>query len=106
MEGKGNKAVDFLETKFKESQIIEHYGNSWRLKVSRDNYSIGFLFGMMEEIQEQFEISEYSVAQTTLEQIFNNFAHEAESQRGVAGRRNSTMKRRSRKQSETQGTGI
>ena len=99
VEGKGNKAVDFLETKFKESQIIEHYGNSWRLKVSRDNYSIGYLFGMMEEIQGQFEISEYSVAQTTLEQIFNNFAHEAESLRGV-GRRNSSVKRRSRK-SET-----
>ena len=29
---------------------------------------------MMEEIQKQFDISEYSVTQTTLEQIFNNFA--------------------------------
>jgi len=32
---------------------------------------------MMEDIQEQFAISEYSVIQTTLEQIFNNFALQA-----------------------------
>jgi hypothetical protein len=29
---------------------------------------------MMEDVKEQFKISEYSVNQTTLEQIFNNFA--------------------------------
>jgi hypothetical protein len=67
VEGQGNRAIDNLEQKFKEFTIIEHYGNSWRLKVSRDNYSIGFLFGMMEDIQTEFDISEYSVAQTTLE---------------------------------------
>lgn len=33
---------------------------------------------MMEDIQKEFDISEYSVTQTTLEQIFNNFAIEAE----------------------------
>ncbi len=32
----------------------------------------------MEEIQAKFNISEYSVAQTTLEQIFNMFAMEAD----------------------------
>jgi hypothetical protein len=31
--------------------VIEHYGQSWKLKVSRDEYSIGYLFGMMEDIQ-------------------------------------------------------
>ena len=77
---------------FKELQIIEHFGNSWRIKVSRDNYSIGFLFGMMEDIQKQFDISEYSVTQTTLEQIFNNFALEAEQEDGRE--RKSTKKAR------------
>jgi hypothetical protein len=47
--------------------MIEHFGNSWKIKVSRDNFSIGFLFGMMEDVKNQFNISEYSVAQTTLE---------------------------------------
>jgi len=59
--------VVLLEDRFKEFKIIEHYGSSWKLKVSRDNYSIGYLFGMMEDIQGEFNISEYSVTQTTLE---------------------------------------
>jgi hypothetical protein len=33
---------------------------------------------MMEDSQANFNISEYSVAQTTLEQIFNQFAMEAD----------------------------
>ena len=48
---------------------------------------------MMEDIQEQFDISEYSVAQTTLEQIFNNFALEAERAEGKGGKRNTLRKR-------------
>lgn len=59
-------------------ELVEHYGMAWKLKVSRDDYSIGYLFGLMEEIQTKYNISEYSVAQTTLEQIFNNFATQAQ----------------------------
>lgn len=66
--------LDFIEGKFEECNTIEHYGNSWKVKVSRDSYSIGFLFGLMEDVQEEYEVSEYQVAQTTLEQIFNMFA--------------------------------
>lgn len=36
----------------------------------------------MEDIQKDYNISEYSVIQTTLEQIFNNFAIEAEFESG------------------------
>lgn len=74
IEGEGARAVANLQDKFKEFKIIEHYGSSWKIKVSRDSYSIGYLFGMMEDIQQDFNISEYSVIQTTLEQIFNSFA--------------------------------
>lgn len=68
---------------FSSCEVIEHYSNSYLVKVSKDNYSIGYLFGLMEDIKESFAISEYSVSQTTLEQIFNNFAKEAESGAGV-----------------------
>jgi hypothetical protein len=66
--------IDHLEPMFNEFKVIEHNGNSWKAKASRDDYSIGYLFGLMEDIQNQFDISEYSVNQTTLEQIFNMFA--------------------------------
>jgi hypothetical protein len=50
VEGQGNKTIDHLEGIFKTLKIIEHYGTSWKLKVSRDHFSIGYLFGMMEDI--------------------------------------------------------
>lgn len=61
-ESKGSNVMDLLESKFQQFSIIEHYGNSWKLKVSRDNYSIGYLFGMMEDIQVEYDISEYAIA--------------------------------------------
>lgn len=67
METQGDNAIKSIRGRFKEFDVIEHFGNSWKLKVSRDDYSIGYLFGMMEASQKEFDISEYSVAQTTLE---------------------------------------
>jgi hypothetical protein len=93
MEVNGNNALDHLDKVFSKCEVIEHFGNTWKLKVSRDNFSIGFLFGMMEELQPRFFISEYSVAQTTLEQIFNNFAIMAENDRGEGKKH--TIRRRS-----------
>jgi hypothetical protein len=58
--------------------VIEHINNTYKLKVTKDNYSIGYLFGFMEDIKAEYEVSEYSVSSTSLEQIFNNFAREGE----------------------------
>jgi len=87
--------LDFLEGKFEQCNVIEHYGNSWKVKVSRDNFSIGFLFGLMEDVQEEYEVSEYQVAQTTLEQIFNMFATMGENDNPQA--RKKSMRKRSTK---------
>jgi len=46
----------------------------------------------MEDVQEQYEVSEYQVAQTTLEQIFNMFATMGENDNPQA-RKKSTRKR-------------
>lgn len=55
--------------------LIEHYGNSFKLKLPTFERSIGILFGLFEdEYKESFRIDEYSINQTSLEQIFNNFA--------------------------------
>jgi len=60
-ETQGNNAIDFLEPMFERFDVLEHYGNSWKLKVSRDEYSIGYLFGKLEEVKGKFDISEYSI---------------------------------------------
>lgn len=52
---------------FQKVEILENFGDSWKIRVSRDNFSIGNIFGMMEDIKEKYNISEYSVAQTSLD---------------------------------------
>lgn len=89
IETQGNNAIDYLETKFQKLLVLEHYGNSWTIKVSRDDYQIGFIFGLLQDMKTKFNISEYSASFTTLEQIFNNFAKESDrKQRATTFRRN------------------
>jgi len=59
---------------FAEVEVIEKYGNYIRVRVPRQDKSIGSVFGLVEGMKAQYDVSEYSVSQTTLEQIFQNFA--------------------------------
>ena len=55
-------------------EVIENYGSYMRLRVQRHNKTIGFLFKLIEELKEEHQLEDYSVSQTTLEQIFQGFA--------------------------------
>ena len=46
----------------------------FKIKKSGNSKSIGFLFGLIESVKEECNITEYSIQQTSLEQIFNQFA--------------------------------
>jgi ATP-binding cassette subfamily A (ABC1) protein 3 len=48
--------------------------NSFRYRVDRGTLSLGDVFGEFEDASDRLSISVYSVGQTTLEQIFNQFA--------------------------------
>lgn len=61
-ETNGMHLIEKFDSMFNQVEVLEHYNNSYKLKVSRDNYSIGFLFGMMEHIKSEYQISEYSVS--------------------------------------------
>jgi len=74
----GQKFLDFIMEKIPSAQLVECFGNSWKIKMDKEDFTIGYLFGLMEDNKAQFEVSEYSVSQTTLEQIFNHFAASAE----------------------------
>jgi hypothetical protein len=41
--------IDMITQKFEGAEVVEHWGNSWRLKIKRGNFSIGYLFGLIEE---------------------------------------------------------
>jgi len=55
---------------FNQVEVLEFYGNYMRLRIERLNKSIGTVFGIIEGFKEQYNVSSYSVSQTTLEQIF------------------------------------
>ena len=60
------------------SQIIlsEYIENNFIFKLlkGKEQKSIGFLFGLFEEKKDECHVTEYSLQQTSLEQIFNKFA--------------------------------
>ena len=61
---------------FNEVILSEFIENNFLFKVKKspDSKSIGFLFSLLEREKDECEITEYSIQQTSLEQIFNKFA--------------------------------
>jgi ATP-binding cassette subfamily A (ABC1) protein 3 len=61
---------------FSEIILSEHIENNFlfRLKKGKETKSIGFFFGLFDGSKEECNITEYTIQQTSLEQIFNKFA--------------------------------
>lgn len=75
----GDKIKKWLEQKFKDVEVIEHYHLMSKFKLKKQNVkSIGKLFAVIEEKKDKMKISDYSICMTSLEQIFNSFAKRAE----------------------------
>eukprot|EP01135_Chromosphaera_perkinsii_P003932 Nk52_evm33s262 gene=Nk52_evmTU33s262 len=65
----------FIREKFPSSKLKEeHYGMYEFELIRTGDFGLGDIFECMESIREKFFIEDYSVAQTTLEQIFVDFA--------------------------------
>ena len=73
----GFKFIECLAGLFDQVEILEHCSDFYKFRVPKDQRTIGFLFGMIEDRKDEFGISEYSVSQTSLEQIFQNFANQS-----------------------------
>ena len=56
--------------------MAENIENNFLFKMKKgpNTKSIGFFFGLFEQEKEKCFVSEYSIQQTSLEQIFNQFA--------------------------------
>jgi len=73
METDGFKLKEFLRQNFGNLAVIEHFQSFFRFK-SESRIVIGKFFGCMEDKKKELNILQYSIRQTTIEQIFNNFA--------------------------------
>ena len=71
---------DFLTRTFGSFSLRERQLNKVRVEVSTQHHStgerlpLGAMFGAVEAEKDALGIQEYSIAQTSLEQIFNQFA--------------------------------
>mmetsp|Transcript_16038 Transcript_16038/g.15969 ORF Transcript_16038/g.15969 Transcript_16038/m.15969 type:complete len:500 (+) Transcript_16038:1613-3112(+) len=84
----GDKIYDWLKSEFKKVEIIEHFSSLYKFKIAKeDEKSIGYFFSAVEMNKEALKISEYALSQSSLEQIFNDFARKGEeSQAGIVRR--------------------
>lgn len=81
-----------LERNTSDCRVLEHYNNFFRFRIERGEKSLGFFFGFMENLKSEVKFEEYAVSQTTLEQIFNAFALEQDSNESVSERRSTVRK--------------
>ncbi|RAW22420.1 ABC transporter A family member 5 [Phytophthora cactorum] len=79
---------DYLVRAFGAGQVVvmERQNDFARFKVRSSNNEVKLskMFALVEDVKAKMHIREYSVSQTTLEQIFNSFASQQEEEQGVA----------------------
>ena len=73
----GFSVLDYLSNIFSQVEMLEQCGDFYKLRVPKQDKTIGWLFGHLEEKKDELGIQDYSVSQTTLEQIFQMFANQA-----------------------------
>ena len=66
----GLKVISVLTKQFNQVDLIEQCSDYFKFRVPREDKTIGYLFGLIEDNKSALSISEYSVCQTSLEQIF------------------------------------
>lgn len=62
--------MEFLASKFQSVELLEQVSDYYKIRVPKEDKTIGYLFGEIETIKEDFNIQEYGINQTSLEQIF------------------------------------
>ncbi|KAG7390389.1 ATP-binding cassette sub- A member 12 [Phytophthora pseudosyringae] len=79
---------DYLQDAFGPGGVLvmERQNDFCRFKVrgSNNDVKLSKMFALIENVKTDMHIREYSVSQTTLEQIFNSFASQQEEEKGVA----------------------
>jgi ABC-type multidrug transport system ATPase subunit len=69
-----NSVKEFIEARFLNSILKDQHGNKIEYIIPHKGNSLGKIFGIMEMNKDNFLIGDYSVSQTTLDQVFINFA--------------------------------
>jgi len=71
---------EFLSSNFGHCDLVEEHFGRLTYRVPAKELSLAKIFGMFESNKEALEIEDYSFSQTTLEQVFINFAKKQDSE--------------------------
>ena len=74
----------FLETEFEHVTLLEQQGNlfRYRLHATLEKLLPGRVFDVLEKNKETLHLENYSVTQTSLDQVFNQFASKQQQETG------------------------
>jgi len=80
LQSRGMEIGKKLAEEFGEAKVPEHIGNFFKFRVDKvdDKQTIGFLFGLLQEVVERYNITQYSASHTSLNQIFQTLARQAD----------------------------
>ena len=80
------KKKEVIQDQFKNSYpdivLVERHDFHFRFRIRQPDLHIARVFEVIEENKSRIGILEYSVSQTSLEQIFNQFAAKQEEESG------------------------
>ena len=74
MEGRTQSLMDFIRESFPGSSLKDLHHGYVHYQVPDSELTWAHVFGTLEQAKDTYHIEDYSVSQTTLEQVFLNFA--------------------------------
>lgn len=69
---------EFIQSSFDGVKEVEVYGGNMKYQLGKQDKKLSEIFALLESRKEDLGITEYSIGQSTLEQIFINFAAEGD----------------------------
>ncbi len=75
-ESQSDRLLKFMSTSFPSSQINETHRNLFEFILPFSDNKLSKVFGLIEKHRESLNIKDYSVSQSSLDQVFVNFAKE------------------------------
>ncbi|KAL1392905.1 hypothetical protein pipiens_012130 [Culex pipiens pipiens] len=67
---KTNLVMEFVEESFDGARLREHYQDYLTYHITKTSLKWSAMFGLMEQAKARFEIEDYALGQTSLEQVF------------------------------------
>lgn len=84
LERRLDAVLAFVEARYPGAALRERQGAKLRFEIPSKGHTLAGLFGEIEDAKAELCVEDYSVSQTSLEQIFNGFAAQQEEETGAA----------------------